>query len=615
MCGIGGVLFHPDDVDSPRRGLPMPRCAAILLARLAHRGPDGDGVFVDDGVVLVHTRLALVDPVGGAQPLRTPDGRFVVIVNGEIYNHNDLRPELQRRGAVFRTRSDAEVLLWTLALHGTDGLQKLEGEYAFCCWDVEARRAILGRDPLGVKPLVFAMQGGACWFASEVKALMRALPQTPALRDDVVVEALVCPALSGEAIPFAGIDNVPAGGILVVDKDGSKLIGRWRWLRSDAGVPAPADLAHALHEAVRSRLAADAAVGAFLSGGVDSSALVAAAVSSAAASAATAAPSIRLPCFTLRFEGDGAPVAGSIVVGDDAPFTELLAQQWPIDLHRVHTTQRSLVDDIDALGAAQDRLAAWEQELSQRALARCAAGHVKAVLVGDAADETHFGYAFALAPDVCSSPLHFMNRFGAQRRRRLLRADLRCHADDLEARYRVLAQDDGVPFGHGLAQDRLAMTTLLQQRWLPRLLHNGDLHTMAFGLEARVPFADRRVLQLAAAVPLALGFIDGAEVPEKSFLRRAVAPWLPAAIVARRKSALPRDERLGAHFQQRLGTLLGDEDARMRLGAFFDVSALKLLQLEADVDDSDRALLFSILAFEAFMRHHVESALGSPRHG
>jgi asparagine synthase (glutamine-hydrolysing) len=130
MCGIGGVLFHRDVDNAPRAGR-APRWTQTLLDRLRHRGPDGDGIFVDDGVLLAHTRLALVDTsAAGAQPLSTPDGRFVLVVNGEVYNHHRLRVQLVREGAVFRSRCDAEVLLWLLALRGAAGLDDVEGEYA-----------------------------------------------------------------------------------------------------------------------------------------------------------------------------------------------------------------------------------------------------------------------------------------------------------------------------------------------------------------------------------------------------------------------------------------------------------------------------------------------------
>jgi asparagine synthase (glutamine-hydrolysing) len=604
MCGIAGVLFMQDGHDAPRRNQPAPAWCERVRRALAPRGPDGHGTFVDDGVALLHTRLALMDLVHGQQPLHTPDGRYCLVVNGEIYDRVALRARLEARGVQLRTRSDSELLLWALALDGARALDTIEGEYAFCFWDRAERRALLGRDPLGVKPLVLMRNAETLWFASEVKALCASLPERPPLDVAGVIEALVAPALSGVArTPFRGLKSLVPGTLLEVRAGAMRVVRQERFRFSATRTSAtPEALQDALANAVRDRLTADVEVGAFLSGGVDSSALVAAGL---------AHGSTPLRCYTIRFDHhlSDAPkphVPGSIVVGDDAPFVEELARRWPIQLMRVHAAQMALLSEIDSLGATQDRMAAWEQELSQRFLARAAARDLKAVLVGDAADETHFGYAFALTPEVSASPRALLERFGFSARRALLRPEHWPFADALDAEYRALSAQAGFAYGGDLGQNRLATATLLVARWLPRLLHNGDVHTLAFGLEARVPFADRRVLALAGQVGVEDAFHPFLGVPEKAFLRRALCPWLPETILARPKSALPRDDGMGPLFQQRLAQLLREPRACERLGAFFELPALaQLCDFTAAVDDIRRACLFSVLAFDAFLRHHV----------
>jgi len=227
------------------------------------------------------------------------------------------------------------------------------------------------------------------------------------------------------------------------------------------------------------------------------------------------------------------------------------------------------------------------------------------VLVGDAADETHFGYAFALHEGVCASPSTLLERFGLARRAGLLRPALQSMVDDVVDDLATTAAQAGTPFSGSLRQRRLATTSVLLERWLPRLLHNGDLHTMAFGLEARVPFADRRVLAVAGGVVVDDGFVDDDDVPEKHFLRRAVAPWLPAGIVARRKSALPRDDGLGARYRAALRTVLRSAASAERLSGFLETTALTTLcNRDDDVDDMTRSLLFSVLTLDGFLRHH-----------
>jgi asparagine synthase (glutamine-hydrolysing) len=616
MCGIAGVLFLDDD-RRPRRRQPPPAYLATLQQRLAHRGPDGAGVFVDDGVGLVHTRLAINDAHGGRQPLSTPDGRFTLVVNGEVYGHRRHRLRLQAAGAQFSSASDAEVLLWTLSLHGVDGLDDLEGEFAFCFWDGLARQAILGRDLLGVKPLVWHRRGPTVWFASEAQALAAVLPAV-AVDFDVVADTVLCPPLSGsDRLPFVGLECLPAGAVALADGRGPPRIVRQARHRLGGGTltsPSPLALREALQVAVDDRLDADVPVGAFLSGGVDSTSIVAMALTGATGP---------LPCFTIRFDAhddanddDGGRgrvpgnTPGSIVVGDDAPFVEELARTWPLALTRVKASRRALLDELEPLWASQDRVAAWEQELSQRFLARAAARTVKAVLVGDAADETHFGYAFAFAPDVVGHPADFMNRFGARRRQRLLLPGLQRRFDAVVNDALGVAEDDGTPFGPGLDRGRMATSTVILRRWLPRLLHNGDLHTMAFGLEARVPFADRRVLNVASRIGLADGWSDNVDdtdpVPEKRVLRRAVADLVPDTIRRRRKSALPRDDGLGDAYQARLAAALLGDDTRARLARVFDIDAISDLANPAvtHIDDEVRAVLFSVLSVDGFLRHH-----------
>jgi len=602
MCGIAGVLFQRPVSAGARHNQPPPAFCAQLVRSLSARGPDGHGVFVDDGVALVHTRLSLVDLAGGQQPISTADGRHVLIVNGEVYNHQRLRPLLEARGARFRTRSDSEVLLWALALDGAEGLASIEGEYAFCFWDRVERRALLGRDTLGVKPLIVTEHEGALWFASELKALLAVLPERRKLDVTGVVEGLVAPALSGaERTPFVGFTSLAPGSTLSVRESEHRVVRHepftFRDQRTDVQ---PEQLRAALAQATCDRLSADVEVGAFLSGGVDSSALVAAGIEGRTG---------LQRCLTIRFDHHtGAAAAtsapGSIVVGDDAPFADALAQRWPIQLTRVHASRTALLAELDSLAATQDRMVAWEQELSQRFLARAAAHELKAVLVGDAADETHFGYAFALSPEVSASPLALLSRFGFGARRALLRPALWPIADALDAEYRALTAQAGFVHGTNLRQNRLATGTLLVKRWLPRLLHNGDIHCMAFGLEARVPFADRRVLAVAARVAVDDAFSPLHGQPEKAFLRTAVSPWLPHEIVARPKSALPRDDGMGPLFQQHLRDLLGQPLARERLSGWLELGALDAL-LVGEPDDTRRACLFSVLTLEAFLRHHA----------
>ncbi len=597
MCGVGAILFCAGGPDEARAR------SARMRDALAHRGPDGAGTYAEERAVLVHTRLALVDAARGAQPMRDPSGRFVLSYNGELYNDAELRAELAPRYP-FRTASDAETLLAAYAIWGEACLERLDGMFAFVIWDRAAGTAFAARDPLGVKPLVYCRRaGGEVLIASETRALSAALQDRPAVHRRAVCEYLVVPSLSGvRRSMLEGVEHLGAGEKLHADASGLRR-SRWAAFRIAAddderrfGGEREAALAlrRALESSVPRTLRADVPVGVFLSGGVDSTAL-------AALAARESAP---LRAFTIRFEdpeGIAYPPA-SIVTSDDAPFVEEVARELPLELERVVVPRGDLADDLARVAAANDRVPAWEQEISQHRLARAASGRRKAVLVGDAADETHFGYFFLLRPEVHHGPRGLMDRFGAGARAACLSRDLR-EAErplaTLEAEYRALAEEAG--YGYGTPSERIrAMTHLVVTLWLGRLLHNGDVHTMAHGVEARVPFAAREVLAAAERVPPSLGFAGGVE---KRVLREAARPFLPDSIYRRKKSALPRDPRGAGVYRRELAWLLEDQAAFAR--DVLDRSAIDRLLARESADEAERMLLFNLVMLLAWHRHHV----------
>jgi asparagine synthase (glutamine-hydrolysing) len=606
MCGIGAILFAGDPPDRLADRLRR------MHERLRPRGPDGSGEYRDACAALVHTRLALIDPAGGAQPMRDPDGRFVLVFNGEITNYRELRrllaPEYR-----FTTASDTETLLAAYARWGAAWVARVTGLCAFGVGARSARRACAARDALGVKPLVFARRGRELVLASEAKAIVAQAVGRPVADRLAVAELVVVPSLSGvRHSMFQGIEHLGAGEWLAATEHGLER-GRWfryRVGRSDGGGGAPgrdalaADLGAALEAGVERTMRADVPVGAFLSGGLDSTALACLAVRGSQAP---------LRAFTIRFpDHESMPFdPSSIVISDDAPYVEALARDLPIDLERVVIPRSGIAADLERIAAHNDRIPAWEQELAQHHLARAASANRKVVLVGDAADETHFGYFFLLSADVTAGPLAFMRRFGADLRAGCLSRDILDDVRPLErlaGEYRDLCRDAGFdvekawgdPPAPGAAEERMRATThLVVTQWLGRLLHNGDVHTMAHGVEARVPFADRAVLDVAQRVPPAWGFRDGVE---KAVLRAAARPFIPAAIHARRKSALPRDPRLGSLYAAELERVVVEDERE--LAPFLDVPRVRALCRAREPSDVERAALFNLLALALWRRHH-----------
>lgn len=564
--------------------------------RLSHRGPDGRGMLVAGPLALAHTRLAIVDPhARSAQPMSTADGRFVLAYNGQLHDGGALRGRLTEVN--WRTRSDTEVVLEWLARRGADGLADLRGMFALLWWDRDQQAGFLARDALGVKPMVFGrVNPEEVWFASEAKALVSASDTPTTLDPDALTEWVVAPSLSGaRTTPFRGIDVLPAGAVMHIAPAGARTrqwAAGWTPRHTDVSVSVEqhaSELARALASAVHRTADAPEEVGLFLSGGLDSTAI------------AAAAPDVS-HAWTVRFSGQDRfdYARSSIVSSDDSPFATLAARDLGLAHHWVDVERGGLLDDIAAIAAIDDRLPAWEQQLAQHHLSRAAAAAVRVVLVGDAADETHYGYHFLLDPDVTGRPVGVIERLGARRRSLLLAPHLRDGRDvvaDLGDRYRSEAAAAGLSWADADAGVD-ATTWLIATRWLGRLLHNGDIHTMASGLEARVPFADRRLVALAERVPPAMAFADGAG---KQVLRRAVSAAVPDAIRWRRKSALPKDQHTDSVYRAGARRLVdAPPDA---VANWLDIETLRsLVDKPQPLDEVERSMLFAALSFAAWAR-------------
>ncbi|MGP1665234.1 MAG: asparagine synthase (glutamine-hydrolyzing), partial [Rhodanobacter sp.] len=509
-----------------------------MRERQRHRGPDGEGLWHDHYAVLAHSRLALLDAAHGAQPMHSPDGRYVLIYNGEIYNYAELRRELAAHWS-FHTQTDTEVVLAAYAVWGASCLRRFNGMFAFLVWDAERQRAFAARDRLGIKPFVYLQQGAEFLFASEAKGLLAAMP-APRAHTEALLEYLVAPFFSGVATPmFDGMAYLPPGHALQWDRDGLRL-SQWAPEIAENPTASSTEIARELRErlggAVQRSLIADAPVGLFFSGGLDSTLI------GALARAGGASPA----CFTIRFDGHSTYdyARSQIVASDDQPFAEHASIALNLPREDVVPSRSTLAYDVQQLAAHNDALPAWEQELAQHHLARVASTRVKAVMVGDAADETHYGYRFLLNSSVTENPTQLLQQLTTDPYLRpgWLSQPLQHYG----AHYRDLARNAGHDWQTPAACLR-ASQWLLRHRWLQRLLHNGDIHSMAHGLEARVPFGDTEVLDLAATIPAELALHGGVE---KALLREAARGAIPEAVRLRKKSALPKDQGNGEPLRQ-----------------------------------------------------------------
>lgn len=564
---------------------------------LAHRGPDGSGTHLSAKAMLAHTRLALVDLESGAQPMSDASGRYHLVFNGEIYNHQELRQQLG--DYPFQTHSDTETLLAALIRWGERCLPKLDGMFAFALWDSHLGEALLARDALGVKPLVYGQNGLEFVFASEAKALL-AGGWERRCDEEALIEFIVAPAFSGvRTSMFAGLEHLPAGHLMRVSSNGAEASRPWFHYQLREGTSSNSDvLAAQLQDLLRTStnlsLRADVDVGVFLSGGLDSSML------SYLASESAPAPM----AFTLRFQ-DPSSIdysGSSIVTSDDAPFVDQVVSELAMDLVPAELPQDGILPILPRLVATNDRIVAWEQEFGQDALARAAAGRRKAVLVGDAADETHFGYFFLLGEETTQSPGALLERFGASGRCATLAAPLRQQSPlaRLSEEYQKISMAAGATFEGTISERRRAATALIVKLWLGRLLHNGDVHTMAHGVEARVPFASIELLRFVAGISPEQGFANSVE---KALLRQAARGIIPDAIVTRKKSALPVDPRLGPMYQRELKRLLVEEADFAHY--FLDVREVRRLCETTSISETLRSQLFTLVSLLLWKRTYL----------
>ena len=558
MCGIAALL-------DPAGTTPEPATRAMSEA-LRHRGPDGAGQLRSGPATLVHTRLAIIDLETGDQPLFSEDRRCAVVVNGEIYNHRELRAELEKAGHRFATQSDSEVVVHGYEEYGVGIVRRLNGIFAFALWDDRCRRLVAARDPLGVKPLYWWTDGRRVAVASEVGALLAAGLVRAAVDPVALEHYLAWRFVPAPRTLFAGVSKLPPATTLVAE-GGSVEVSGYRDAPGDPFADAGAEeLEHGLREqlvaAVRRQMMSDVPYGAFLSGGVDSAAVAAAMASDGAGPVDT---------FTIGFPGHG----------DVLDERAAAAESSQAIGSRHHATGMSQDDFAAELRRCVERLeepcgTASAPALMQ--LSRFTASHVKVTLSGQGADEPLGGYqrhqaAAALGlvdalPAPASRPLRAMagalprnerakraarlvgGRPGLDRVLRIFdiaapetRARLvRTPAPEAAAERDRLASDvlGDIP-GRGALEQVLYLDTHL---FLPDgLLVYGDKMSMAFGLEQRVPFLDLELMRFVERVPARLRVN---RMRRKWLYRRSMRGLVPDAALARRKHpfATPYDDWL-----------------------------------------------------------------------
>src|SRR5215207_9750880 len=567
MCGIGAILDPA--------GTSGQDAAERMVEALRHRGPDGDALRRIGPLALAHTRLAIIDVAGGDQPLDSEDGHVTVVVNGEIYNHRELRTELEARGHRWATNSDSEVILHAYEEHGLDCVRHLNGIFAFALWDDRKKRLVAARDAFGVKPLYWYSDGRRTALASEIGALLAAGVVEPDVDRVALDHSLACRFVPSPRTLFRNVQKLPPASLLVVQDGGSPRVTSWREppggsLAGDDGELA-GQLAERFTDAVERQMMSDVPYGAFLSGGVDSAGVV-------------AAMKLRAPTppttFTIGFPGHG----------DVVDERRLAAESARVIGTDHHDTVMHETDFLTELARTMPRLeepCGIPSAPALLQLSRFAAEHVKVVLAGQGADEPHGGYGrhqgaallrpLRLVPAAAASPAARLARAlprAASARRvahllggrgdeeRLLRL---VEITDAEARTALVGRAAGGPgqaeharlirareilsdvADRGLLEQALYVDTHM---FLPDgILLCNDKMSMAAGLELRVPYLDLELMRFVERIPTTRRVRPR---QHKRLHRRATLRLLPPEVVNRRKHgfATPYDDWLRASLGQ-----------------------------------------------------------------
>ena len=567
MCGIAGVLYADFG-----RSVSASTLTDMGNA-IAHRGPDGEGIFRSGPVGLVHRRLAIIDLEGGRQPLSNEDESIHVVFNGEIYNYRELRTSLESRGHVFRTHSDTEVLVHLYEEHGPDLCSHLRGMFAFAIWDARRRELLIARDHLGQKPLYIYLDHEKLVFGSELKAVL-AHPEIDRAIDPAAIEDyLTFGFIPGARSIFGRVIRLPAAHHLRVSLSNFQSSPKRYWQLSFRNESRKTEdqwkeeIHEALQESVAAHLVADVPVGAFLSGGLDSSAIV--------AMMAGLRPD-RVQTFSIGFNEEEF---------SELPFARQVANHFGCQ-HTEEIVTPEAARDLDDLTFLYDEPFADASAIPTMAVSRLAAQHVKVVLSGDGGDELFGGYsryshdlrearirhripAFlqqsllkpmaaiwpkadwlpralrlkTLLENLSRNPAEaYANTVSACRqslRRKLMTADFSAALQDYQPERSVVAA-----YQQGQRDELSGMLSADTNILLPDdFLTKVDRASMGFGLEVRPPFIDCKLMELAASMPSEFKIRQGSR---KWILKQLFESRLPKDLVNRRKQGfeIPIDQWL-----------------------------------------------------------------------
>lgn len=554
MCAIAGIL-----------DLPVSRLTSDnMLLTMRRRGPDSTGYFQKQGCTLLHARLAVIDPLGGAQPMTwcRGDETYTIVYNGELYNTWELRDELIKCGHVFKGHSDTEVLLHAYGQWGEGCLEKCNGIFAFGIWEHKAQRLYLARDRIGVKPLFYKLHEGGLLFASEIKTILR-YPTVKAQLD----------AQGAGEILLLGPGRKPGSGVFrdVLELEpgccGYYAKGKFQWKRywslkdrehTHSFEETAQQVRELVLDSIRRQMVSDVPIGTFLSGGLDSSLI------SSVCAGEMDKQGKRLQTFSVDYENnDKYFVANKFQPNADGYYIQKMQETLNSEHHWCILTPEDLAQVLEEGTAARDLPGMADVDLSLLAFCREIKKNVTVALSGECADEIFGGYPWYRDPEVRSRE-GFPWAQNTLQRCQLMTPALSGQLDGeafVRSLYQQTCSESDILPGTSPEERRMKEMVNLNFKWfMQTLLDRKDRMSMYSGLEVRVPFCDYRIAEYLYGVPWEFKNYQG---KEKGLLRYAMQDYLPQEVLWRKKSPYPKtwDPRYLQIVQQRLNILMEQGNA------------------------------------------------------
>ncbi|MDO5545811.1 MAG: asparagine synthase (glutamine-hydrolyzing) [Eubacteriales bacterium] len=528
MCAISGIIGLRNDESILEQ----------MLHTMRRRGPDASGIYLHEDAALLHTRLAIIDLEGGKQPmgLDWAGERYILVYNGELYNTESLRKELNARGHLFRGYSDTEVVLHAYAEYGAGCLEKLNGIFAFAVWEEKRKRLFLARDRIGVKPLFYMEHENGLLFASEIKTILK-YPTVKARLDETGVAQLILLGpgrLPGSGV-FQGIREIEPGHYGIYENGRMELFQYWK-LRDrehrESFVDTVEHVRYLVFDAISRQMVSDVPIGTFLSGGLDSS------IITAICAHQEKKGGKQLKTFSVDYlNNDKYFQANKFQPNSDSMYIEIMQRELNTQHHWTVLTPETLCGALEAATIARDLPGMADVDFSLLAFCGDIRRQVRVALSGECADEIFGGYPWYRDPEVRERE-GFPWAQNTIQRISLLRAPVTGPEEFIRDAYETTCRESDILPGTSPLEKRMKEMVNLNFRWfMQTLLDRKDRMSMYHGLEVRVPFCDYRIAEYLYGVPWECKDHQGRE---KGLLREAVRGLLPDEVLYRKKSPYPK---------------------------------------------------------------------------